>query len=135
MSVREYLAADPLHDIVRYRGNASDSVAFVGTLRKHPYDQEKCLLFTAEPDAEGQPHDSAIYEFRVADVLGAEEMSATVDTQGKAMPRARLYIRKGAIAARYEPFEVGAPKTVAARPAQAPVEPQHRTARHHGDAR
>lgn len=119
MSIREYLDTGPLRDIVKYRGSASDAVAFAGTLRKHPYDQEKCLLFTTEPDTEGAPRDSAIYEFRVADVLGAEEMSATVDTHGKAMPRVRLFIRKGAIAARYEPFEVGAAKaegTVGARP-------------------
>lgn len=120
MSISEYLDSPPLHDLVKFRGGAANSVAFVGTLRKHPYDQEKCLLFSPDssPDSGagggGATHETAIFEFRIPDVLGAEELSSTVDDSGTAMSRARLWIRRGAIAARYVPFEVG----LAAEPAQ-----------------
>lgn len=113
MSISEYLDSPPLHDLVKFRGGAANSVAFVGTLRKHPYDQEKCLLFSPDFSADsdagggGSAHETSIFEFRISDVMGAEELPSTVDDRGAAMSRARLWIRRGAIAARYVPFEVG----------------------------
>ncbi|MEN6364539.1 MAG: hypothetical protein ABFC81_05645 [Rectinema sp.] len=108
MSIREYLDSAPMTDIIKYRGGpGAGAVAFVGTLRKHPYDEAKCLLFTPQSDALGAQREGAIFEFRISDVLGADEMSSPVDESGAAMSRARLWIRHGAIALRYEPFEVG----------------------------
>lgn len=105
MSSRAYLEAEPLSEIQRWHGNPKESsVAFVGTLRKHPYDQEKCLLIS-DP-AELEP---AIYEFRVADIVAAEELASPVDLAGTSRSLARLWVRRGSVGVRYEPFEVDDP--------------------------
>jgi len=42
VSITEYIESAPLFDVVRYKDHAAmDAVAFVGTLRKHPYDARK----------------------------------------------------------------------------------------------
>lgn len=107
MSISEYLDSSPFHDIVRYsEHNALNAVAFVGTLRKHPYDPEKCLLLTAEQEALKWLEEFTIIEFRIGDILGADEMASPVDEHGTARSLVRLWVQKGAIAMRYEPFEV-----------------------------
>jgi inorganic pyrophosphatase len=105
MSVSEYLDSEVLTDLVQYRSEApQNAVAFVGTLRKHPYDENKCLLI-ADP-AGCEP---AIYEFRAQDILGAEELPSPVDETGQLRPLLRLWVKKGGYGIRYEPFEVDEP--------------------------
>lgn len=105
MSIEAYLEAERLSDLVPYRSEMpQDAVAFVGTLRKHPYDPEKCLII-ADPSG-GEP---AVFEFRLADVLSAEELPSPVDETGQSRSVARLWVRRGSYGIRYEPFEVDEP--------------------------
>jgi inorganic pyrophosphatase len=105
MSIRRYLDSQPFSEMIPYRAdNASDCVAFVGALRKHPYDDEKCLLI-AEPSG----CDPAIFEFRIVDVLGADEMPSPVDEEGQSLSLVKLWIKRGSFGIRYEPFEVDEP--------------------------
>ena len=107
MSISEYLASDPFGGLVRYgEHHALDAVAFVGTLRKHPYDAEKCLLLSGRQDKLTWLEEGQIVEFRISDVLGADEMPAIVDAAGSTRTLLRLWVRRGALALRYEPFEV-----------------------------
>jgi inorganic pyrophosphatase len=102
MSIKAYLESEPLSEISIYHGgNRQDSVAFVGTLRKHPYDEDKLLLISNPGESE-----PGIYEFRVGDVAGAEELPSPVDQSGKSRNLARLWVKKGSFGIRYEPFEV-----------------------------
>jgi hypothetical protein len=105
MSIAEYLESEELTDLVRYHSEApQNAIAFVGTLRKHPYDGAKCLLI-------GDPAgcDPVIYEFRISDILGAEELPSPVDVSGQPRPRQRLWVKRGSFGLRYEPFEVDDP--------------------------
>lgn len=108
MSIREYLDSTPFHDLVRYaEHSALDAVAFTGTLRKHPYDTEKCLLLTSRQEKLPWIEEGVIIEFRMQDVVAADGLPSVVDEAGHARTSVRIWVRRGAIALRYEPFEVG----------------------------
>jgi hypothetical protein len=115
MNFIEELEEEPLSELIRYKSGApQNAVAFSGTLRKHPYDAEKCLLLAdtsgvnrAGPGQAGFA--PAILEFRKADVLGVEEMASPVDKSGHSRQVLRLWIRRGSLGLRYEPFEVDDP--------------------------
>jgi hypothetical protein len=105
MNFIEQLEEEPLSELVRYRSSTpKDAVAFSGTLRKHPNDPDKCILF-AEPSGS----EPAILEFRKADIRAVEEMPSLVDETGHSRPVMRLWIRRGSLGVRYEPFEVDEP--------------------------
>jgi len=108
MSISEYLESSPLFDLVKYgEHNTLNAVPFVGTLRKHPYDMEKCLLLTAQQEKLRWLEEGKIIEFRISDVIAVEELATPVDESGSARFLVRLWVRKGAFALSYEPFEVG----------------------------
>jgi hypothetical protein len=110
---------------VRYKSGApQDAVAFTGTIRKHPYDADKCILLAdllpqASPSSSSQHAERgggaapgsapAILEFRKSDVLGMEELASPVDESGHPRRLLRLWIRRGSLGLRYEPFEVEEP--------------------------
>lgn len=105
MNVNFILEPESVTDIERYKAELpTDGVVFVGALRKHPYDRERCLLI-ADPAGETP----AIYEFRVADILSADEMPSEVDEAGASIPLVKLWVRRGSFGIRYEPFEVDSP--------------------------
>lgn len=105
MNFIEQLEEEPLSEVIRYRSSMpKDAVAFSGTLRKHPNDPEKCILF-AEPTGS----EPAILEFRKADIKAVEELPSLVDETGYPRQVMRLWIRKGSLGVRYEPFEVDDP--------------------------
>ena len=105
MSIEAYLDAKPFTEIIPFRHDSHiEGVSFTGVLRKHPYDERKCLLI-ADPSG----CEPAILEFRMEDVLGAEEMPSPVDSTGKNVQMLRLWIKKGSYGIRYEPFEVDDP--------------------------
>ena len=105
MNFIERLEEESLSEVIRYRSGApKDAIAFSGTLRKHPNDPDKCILF-ADP-AGSEP---AILEFRKADIKAVEEMPSLVDETGHSRPVMRLWIRRGSLGVRYEPFEVDDP--------------------------
>lgn len=108
MSISDYLGSSPILDIVKYGNHHPfDAMSFVGTLRKHPYDAEKCLLLAAAQEKAGWLDEGAVIEFRIADIAAAEELPSPVNESGAVRSLVRLWVRKGAIALRYEPFEVG----------------------------
>jgi hypothetical protein len=115
MGFIEQLEEEPLSEIIRYRsGTPKDAVAFVGTIRKQPYDQGKCIIFAepkgSEPAGQGLGVSSpAILEFSKADIVAVEELPSPVDETGHSRQVMRLWIRRGSLGIRYEPFEVDDP--------------------------
>jgi hypothetical protein len=120
MNFLEQLEEEPLSELIRYKsGTPKNAVAFSGTLRKHPYDADKCLLLADPSGTEragaGAPGFAptgfapAILEFRKADVLGVEELPSPVDEAGHSRQVLRLWIKRGSLGLRYEPFEVDEP--------------------------
>jgi hypothetical protein len=113
MSFLEQLEEEPLSEVVRYRSGApQDAIAFTGTLRKHPYDEDKCILLADRSEAEGAAaagYSPAILEFRKEDVQGVEEMPSPVDKTGHPRQVMRIWVRRGSYGLRYEPFEVDHP--------------------------
>ena len=108
MSISEYLDSSPLLSLVKYgEHSALNAVSFIGTLRKHPYDQEKCLLLTAKQEKQRWMEEGKIIEFRTSDVFAVDELASPVDESGSARSLVQLWVRKGALALSYEPFEVG----------------------------
>jgi hypothetical protein len=111
----EQLEEEPMSELIRYKSGApQNAVAFSGTLRKHPYDAGKCLLLADPSSADRSgfaPSGFApsILEFRKADVLGLEELPSPVDESGHSRQVLRLWIRRGSLGLRYEPFEVDEP--------------------------
>jgi hypothetical protein len=105
MNFIEHLEEEPLSELIRYRsGVPKDAVAFSGTLRKHPYDEGNCILF-----AEPKGSEPAILEFRKSDILAVEELPSRVDEIGQSRSLMKLWIRRGSLGVRYEPFEVDEP--------------------------
>ncbi len=102
------MKTEPVTDIERYRsGLPSDGVEFCGSLRKHPWDRERCLLITGQSTStDSVPH---IYEFRLADILFAEEAPSSVDENGTSLMQVKIWVRRGSIGIQYEPFEVDTP--------------------------
>ena len=108
MSIRDYLS-EPFYELaVMKRADApGDAVPFVGSPRKHPYDEGKILLID---DPLGRT--SSILEFRLADVVHAEDLASPVTREGESFPMLRIWVRRGAVGIRYEPFEVAEPVRV-----------------------
>ncbi|MBN2875212.1 MAG: hypothetical protein JXM71_08980 [Spirochaetales bacterium] len=104
MSVQKYLSG-AFYELQPYRSDPpQDALAFTGSPRKHPYDDEKLILIV-------EPHDgeSAIYEFKAADIVGAQDLPSPVTEAGESYRIVRLWIRRGAVGIKYEPFEVETP--------------------------
>jgi hypothetical protein len=105
MSIADYLESEELREIVRYHSDMpQNAVSFAGTLRKHPYDEAKCILIAAPSGCE-----PAIFEFRTADILGVEELPSPVDEAGQTRSLVKLWVKRGSFGIRYEPFEVDDP--------------------------
>ncbi len=104
MSIGRYLGTDPLHEVARYSARGArteDNVAFTGAPRKHPYDVEKLILICDPFSAQ-----TMFYEFRLVDVAHVDELPSLVTEGGETLPMVRLWVRKGAVGLRYEPFVV-----------------------------
>jgi hypothetical protein len=105
MSVDAYIEALPFHEIIRHSGgNPLNSVAFTGVPRKHPYDPDKFMLF-------GDPLGSNpnIVEFKMSDIVKVEQLPSPVTKAGESLFLVRVWVRQGALAMQYQPFEVNEP--------------------------
>lgn len=104
MSIAIYLETAPLYEIDAYRGGPpQDAVSFDGSPRKHPYEREKLLLvrpFGSSP---------AILEFKLSDVVHAEDLPSPVTERGEGMRIVRIWVRRGSFGIMHEPFEVDDP--------------------------
>mgnify|MGYP000877835418 CR=1 FL=1 len=104
MSVHEYISG-AFYEIQAYRSDPpQDALAFTGSPRKHPYDDGKIILIV-----EPQGGESAIYEFKASDIVGAQDLPSPVTEAGESYRIVRIWVRRGAVGIRYEPFEVESP--------------------------
>src|SRR5210317_1506246 len=76
-------------------------IAFTGSPRKHPYDQERVILIT-DPYSKT----TSYYEFKTADISYVEELVNLVDMDGDTVPMARIWVKKKSIGARASLFIV-----------------------------
>ncbi len=105
MSLSEILETEPFTGLQRYVSEPPlDAVSFTGTPRKHPYAEDK-LLFISDPFGK----QTGIFEFRMADVLSVEELPSPIMESGLSYSLVRMWVRRGAVGIRYEPFEVDNP--------------------------
>jgi hypothetical protein len=105
MSLTNYLTAAPLTPPIRSGARpGSDCVRFVGTPKKHPYDDAKCILLTDPLSSE-----PTILEFKIEDITFVDEAVASVNERGESVELVALYIRKGCIGIQYQAFEVDDP--------------------------
>jgi len=106
MSFRDFIDK-PAYELELYHKHADvpqDAVAFIGSARQHPYDKEKLLVIVDEGTDEAM-----LLEFRVEDVLSAENLPNPVTEKGESYSKVKLWIRRGVVGVRYEPFEVDTP--------------------------
>ena len=97
-----YLELLPLSSITKYtKGQAKDGVPFEGFPRVHPSDKSK-LIIVNDPLGDAP----AVLEFNLEDILFVEETPSAVTEAGEGVPMVKLWIRRGAVGVKLEPFEV-----------------------------
>jgi inorganic pyrophosphatase len=104
MSIRKYLETQPLHELIKYDPDPEirkNALAFIGALRKHPYDADKLLLIT-DPFSS----DTEFYEFMIADVVCYEEQPGIATDSGENLFMVKIWVQKGSFGIQYHPFEV-----------------------------
>lgn len=104
MSIKKYLTTAPFHDIIKYSSDkayARENVAFTGTPRKHPYDPKKIILISDPLSA-----NTVFYEFKLSQITHVEELSRQALENGESIQLVKIWIKKGSLALRYEPFIV-----------------------------
>jgi inorganic pyrophosphatase len=104
MSIRKYLTAESLTELVKYSTFADYSkghVAFSGAPKKHPYDKEKIILILDPWSSH-----TMFYEFRIADIAHVDELPQMVTASGESLTMVRIWVKKGSFGVRYEPFVV-----------------------------
>jgi hypothetical protein len=104
MSIRKYISTKPLSEIIKYHGDPKsrqNALTFIGSVRKHPYDDAKMLLITKPFTA-----DTEFYEFRIEDIVYYEEQPSIATEIGENLFMAKIWVRKGSIGIQYHPFEV-----------------------------
>ena len=95
----EYL---PLNKIIKYSGTLpKGGIHFTGYPQQHPTEKNKLILVN---DPLGD--NPAVLEFKLDDVIYAEEAPQAVTEKGEGIPIVKLWIRKGARGMLLEPFEV-----------------------------
>ncbi|MDR3130372.1 MAG: hypothetical protein LBU18_02370 [Treponema sp.] len=105
MDLNACLEILPLNKIAKYNGGPpKNTVLFMGFLRQHPSD--KCKVILVNDPLGDNP---AVMEFKLDDVLYAEEALSAVTEAGEGVPLVKLWIRRGARGVIMEPFEVQDP--------------------------
>ena len=107
MSVIKYIETQPLHDLTKYKTKIDYrkcAVSFTGSARKHPYDKDK-LLLVADPFSSH----TVFYEFRIKDIVHYDDLPGIATDSGDNLMMIRLWITKGSLGLKYEPFEVDEP--------------------------
>lgn len=105
MDSASYLETLPLNGIAKYQeGPPKDAVSFIGFSRQHPAEKHKIILVN---DPLGD--NPTVMEFKLDDVVYAEEVHSAVTEAGEGVPLIKLWIRRGARGVIMEPFEVQDP--------------------------
>ena len=103
--MQSYLELLPQNVIARYAGRPpKDALPFTGYPRQHPTEKNKIILVY---DPLGPA--PTVMEFKIDDVLFAEEIPSAVTEDGEGVPLIKLWIRRGAHGVIMEPFEVNTP--------------------------
>ncbi|MGK5090970.1 inorganic pyrophosphatase Ppa [Deltaproteobacteria bacterium TL4] len=107
MSSIKLLGIGQFYEIEIYQGNIKDleekAITFSGSLRLH-YNPSMVLLITQPLE-----QDSIIYEFRQEDIMYAKELPS-LNRDGVTLEMAKIWVKKGGIAMKMEPFRVGSDK-------------------------
>lgn len=74
-------------------------IAFVGTPKKHQYDKSKIILLS-DPFSDKK----IFYEFSIDTIDLVEELGTISSQDGKNALQIRIWVKKGTIALKYEPF-------------------------------
>ncbi|MEW6527449.1 MAG: inorganic pyrophosphatase Ppa [Spirochaetota bacterium] len=74
-------------------------VAFVGTPKKHQYDKSKIILLS-DPFSDKK----IFYEFSIDTIDLVEELGTISSQDGKNALQIRIWVKKGTVALKYEPF-------------------------------
>ena len=104
MNIRKYLEEEHFHEITKYSSHGDyvkNNVAFTGAPKKHPYDKDKIILIT-------DPFSShtMFYEFNITDIVHIDELPRMVSESGDSLQIVRIWVKKGSLGIRYEPFVV-----------------------------
>jgi hypothetical protein len=104
VNIGRYLESKPSYEITKYsiRPDLSkENVAFSGAPKKHPYDSGKILLIS-DPFSSN----TIMYEFTISDITHVEELSHIVSEKGENLGIVRIWVKKGSLGLKYEPFVV-----------------------------
>ncbi|MDR0494991.1 MAG: hypothetical protein LBG95_05120 [Treponema sp.] len=105
MAVLSFLEYSPLNEIAKYtEGPPKNGVPFTGYPQHHPGEKNKLILVYDPLGPSPQ-----VMEFKLDDVLYAEEIHSAVTEAGEGVPLVKLWIRRGAHGVILEPFEVDNP--------------------------
>ncbi len=91
------------YELQVYRGEGNlenEAMPFSGSLRQH-YNPNMVLLLINPASQHGM-----VYEFRLEDVLHAEEQPSITRPDGITVEIVRLWVKKGSVAMRMEPVFV-----------------------------
>ena len=98
----DYLELLPLSSITKYtKGHPKNGIPFTGYPRVHPSDKSK-LIIVNDPLGE-KPE---VLEFNLDDILFVEEFPSAVTETGEGVPMVKLWIKRGSVGVKLEPFEV-----------------------------
>jgi hypothetical protein len=104
MSVRKYLDTSEFLPPEKYKTrkcNFDECMAFVGSLRRHPYDKDKIVLIY-----HAFREDPLFFEFKMTDIRFIEDTPNIVTEDGESLATNRIWIQKGSLAVKYDAFEV-----------------------------
>ena len=104
MRIDKFLQPGRFHEIEKYSSHPDFSkscVAFSGAPRKHPYDIKKLILIS-DPFSTN----TVFFEFNINDIVHVEELSSIVNEAGESLRIVKIWVKKGSLGLRYEPFVV-----------------------------
>ncbi|MBN2531301.1 MAG: hypothetical protein JXB88_00345 [Spirochaetales bacterium] len=103
-SFEKFLESKPFYEITKYSGHpdySKSNVAFTGAPRKHPYDEKKILLIS-DPFSSN----TIFFEFKLSTISHIEELSRIVTESGEIVNLVKIWVKKGSLGLKYEPFIV-----------------------------
>lgn len=106
MSIMKYLQTSPINEISRYNAkeNYRDiSVPYLGTPRKHPYDESKIILVT-NPLTDTEE----FCEFKLENIVHVEYVKNMVTKEGMSMSIIEIWVELDSYGVKYIPFKVQA---------------------------
>ncbi len=105
MSFTKLLEEGQFYEVQRTRWKTDNleeqAIAFSGSIRPH-YNPNMLLLLTHPLETR-----SSIFEFRLEDVLYAEELPSISRPNGVTVEQTRLWVKRGSPAMRMQPVRVG----------------------------